>query len=55
VDGSEGTARHLKEVLAKKSLLTNKKEKGALLVLNSSPDEKFQELSLRLLEENSDQ
>ena len=55
VDGSEGTARHLKEVLAEKNLLTSKKVKGSLLILNSSPDIKFQELSLRLLEENSDQ
>lgn len=54
VDGSEGTARHLKEVLSEKNLLTDKNEKGTLLVLNSSPDEKLQELSFRLLEERSD-
>lgn len=55
VDGSEGTARHLKEVLLERDLLTDKEEKGTLLVLNSSPEEKFQELSFRLLEESSDQ
>lgn len=54
VDGSEGTARHLKEVLLERDLLTDKEEKGTLLVLNSSPEEKFQELSFRLLEESSD-
>lgn len=54
VDGSEGTARHLKEVLAERDLLSDKKDPGTVLILNSSHDQKLHELSLKLLEEDSD-
>lgn len=54
VDGSEGTSRRLKEVLSEKNLLSEKKESGTLLILNSSPEEKLHALSLRLLKEDSD-
>lgn len=54
VDGSEGTARHLKEVLVERGLLSDKKDPGTVLILNSSHDQKLHELSLKLLEEDSD-
>lgn len=51
-DGSEGTARHLKEVLEEKNLLNPSREKGTLTILNSKNTKDMIDLSLRLLEEN---
>ena len=50
-DGSEGTARHLKEVLEERNLLNPSKEKGTLTLLNSKNTQDMLDLSLRLLEE----
>lgn len=54
VDGSEGTARHLKEVLTERNLLNDKEEKGTLTIHNSSEHTKLMELTHRLLREDSD-
>lgn len=54
VDGSEGTARHLKEVLTERDLLSDKEEKGTLTIYNSSENQSLMELTHRLLREDSD-
>jgi len=51
-DGSEGTARHLKEVLEERNLLNPSREKGTLTILNSKNTQEMIDLSFRLLEEN---
>ncbi|MGB4589446.1 MAG: glutamate racemase [Clostridiaceae bacterium] len=51
-DGSEGTARHLKEVLEEKNLLNPSAEKGTLTILNSKETQDMVDLSLMLLDEN---
>jgi glutamate racemase len=55
VDGSEGTARHLKDVLEEKGLLHKGEEEGSVRIFNSSDDIRLIELSQSLLEEDSDQ
>ena len=50
-DGSEGTARHLKEVLEERDLLNPSNEKGTLTLLNSKNTQDMIDLSRRLLEE----
>lgn len=52
-DGSEGTARHLKEVLEERNLLNPSLEKGTLTLLNSKNTPDMIDLSLRLLDENT--
>ena len=52
-DGSEGTARHLKEVLEERDLLNPSLEKGTLTMLNSKNTQDMIDLSLRLLDENT--
>lgn len=54
VDGSEGTARRLKEVLTEANLLHEESHKGTLRIYNSTNSEKLFDLTYRLLEEDSD-
>lgn len=54
VDGSEGTARHLKDVLEEKGLLYKGEKEGTVRIFNSSKDIRLIELSQSLLEEDSD-
>ncbi len=55
VDGSEGTARHLKDVLVEKNLLSTDDKDGSVRIFNSSEEKRFITLSKSLLEENIDQ
>ena len=55
VDGSEGTARHLKDVLEDKGLLSDERQEGTIRFFNSSKDKRLIELSVSLLEDDSDQ
>jgi len=48
-DGSEGTARHLREVLVEKDLMNLSEEKGTLTLLNSKKSQEIIDLSLKLL------
>ena len=48
-DGGEGTARHTKRLLEKAGLLTDSASQGHVEILNSSSNEKFIELSKKLL------
>ncbi len=54
VDGSEGTARHLKDVLSEEGRLNAHDRKGTIRIFNSSKDKRLLELSQSLLEENSE-
>jgi len=54
VDGSEGTARRLKEVLTEEHLLHEENHEGTLRVFNSSDSTKLIDLTYRLLKEDSD-
>lgn len=54
VDGSEGTARRLKEVLTEEDLLHEEDHEGTLRVFNSSDSTKLIDLTYRLLKEDSD-
>jgi len=54
VDGSEGTARRLKEVLTEEHLLREESHKGTLRIYNSKNSSKLIDLTYRLLEEDSD-
>lgn len=49
IDGGFGTAREIKRRLDEKGLLNNSKEKGKIEVYNSSDDEKFIELTWKLI------
>lgn len=55
VDGSEGTARHLKDVLEEKDLLNEEKIKGTIKLFNSKKDPRLIALSSSLLKGSSDQ
>lgn len=48
IDGNNGTARHLKELLDYSSSLNESDEEGTIIFLNSYNDEKYIELSKRL-------
>lgn len=50
VDGSEGTAKRLKDVLAAKNLLNQFNPQRKVLLFNSSPHKEMIELSKKLLE-----
>lgn len=50
IDGSLGTAKEIKRRLNEKGLLSDKKEKGKIEILNSSEDENLLKLSLKLIE-----
>lgn len=54
VDGSEGTARRLKEVITEEHLLHEENHKGTLQIYNSKNSKKLIDLTYRFLEENSD-
>ncbi len=54
VDGSEGTAKHLKEVLIKENLLNHENPHRTVVLYNSSPHEKMIQLSQKLLESEYD-
>jgi len=54
VDGSEGTARRLKEVLTEEHLLHEENHEGTLQIYNSKNSKKLIDLTYRFLEENSD-
>jgi len=54
VDGSEGTARRLKEVLTEEDLLHVENHEGTLRVFNSSDSTKLIDMTYRLLKEDSD-
>ena len=54
VDGSEGTARRLKEVLTEENLLHQEGHIGTLKIFNSSKNQKLIDLTYRFLEEESD-
>lgn len=49
IDGNLGTCRHLKEVLEEKNELSKEAELGKIEIYNSSDDEKYMELSNKLL------
>lgn len=54
VDGSEGTARRLKEVLTEENLLQEAPHEGTLNVYNSSGSQRLIDLTYRLLKDDSD-
>ena len=49
LDGAEGIARHLKDTLEERDLLTGRTAPGEIQILNSSPDKSLLDLSLKLL------
>lgn len=53
VDGSEGTSRHLRDVLAEKDLLAELGHPGSVTLYNSSPDPAMIDLSRALLREEA--
>lgn len=55
VDGSEGTSRHLKDVLEEKGLLNTNEKEGTVKFFNSSSDSRLIDLSHSLLNDDSDQ
>jgi len=54
VDGSEGTSRHLKDVLEEKGLLNTNEKKGTVKIFNSSSERRLIDLSLSLLHDDSE-
>lgn len=51
IDGGEGTAREIKRRLKEHNLLTDRLEKGKILIYNSLEEKKVIDLSLKLIEE----
>lgn len=49
VDGNLGTTNHLKETLRERNELRSENKEGSITILNSSKDEKFIRLSVKLL------
>ena len=49
VDGNLGTTNHLKETLRERNELRAENKEGSVTILNSSKDEKFIRLSVKLL------
>ena len=45
VDGNEGTARHVRDVLAERDELASNNNEGTIILLNSSDDPRMMELS----------
>jgi len=48
IDGNNGTARHLKEILEANKDLSESNEEGNIIFLNSYNEEKYIELSKKL-------
>ena len=48
VDGNNGTVRHLQDVLRLKNELTDKQEKGNVMLFNSYPKDEYINLSKQL-------
>ncbi|BDR54341.1 glutamate racemase [Bombiscardovia apis] len=53
IDGNEGTARHLRDVLAQANQLNNQAANGSVTLSNSNPDCAVKQLSWHLLESMS--
>ena len=51
IDGGEGTAREIKRRLKEQNLLTERAERGNILIYNSLEEKKVIDLSLKLIEE----
>lgn len=51
IDGGEGTAREIKRRLKEQDLLTERSEKGNILIYNSLEEKKVIDLSLKLIEQ----
>lgn len=51
IDGGEGTAREIKRRLKEQNLLTDRLEKGNIIIYNSLEEKKVINLSLKLIEE----